>query len=176
MFWIKFISKLITLLHSGKDPRHLAAGFALGAIIGLTPLLSLHNLLVFLAIFFFNVSIPAALFSIFVFSGFAYLLDPVFHNLGYYLLVEATPLASFWTYLYTIPWIPLTRFYNTVALGSLVMAGCAVLPIYLAFKHGVKFYQIHWAEKVRQLKVVQIVKGSSVVQFYYKVKSWGVLS
>jgi len=174
VFWLKFLSKFITLLHSENEPRHLAAGFALGAIIGLTPMMSLHNLAVFLIILLFDTSIPAAFFAIFLFSGFAYLLDPFFHRLGYYLLVEVEALRPFWTTLYNIPIAPLTRFYNTVVLGSFVIAILGQLPLYFGFKALVKFYRTRYADKIQQLKLVQFIKGSNMVQFYYKIKSTGV--
>ncbi len=88
MFWINFLVKITRILHSNESPRGLAAGFALGSILGLTPLLSAHNLFVFCLILLLNISISAALFGLFVFSAFAYFFDPVFHSLGYFLLVD----------------------------------------------------------------------------------------
>lgn len=43
MFWFKLVSKIINVLHSDESPLSLAAGFALGAIIGLTPLWRKNN-------------------------------------------------------------------------------------------------------------------------------------
>ncbi len=170
MFWFNFLAKLIKVLHSGEEPKHLAAGFALGSIIGLTPLLSLHNLVIFCLIFLLDVSIPAATFSICVFSLFAYLLDPVFHNIGYFLLVKVEMLRPFWTYLYNIPIAPLTKFYNTVVMGSLVSSLVLFLPVYFGFKELVKQYQKHLAAKINQWKIVKVIKGSSIVQLYQKIK------
>jgi uncharacterized protein (TIGR03546 family) len=170
LFWFNFLTKLISILHSGEEPKHMAAGFALGSIIGLTPLMSLHNLLVFCLIILLNVSTSAATFGIFVFGLFAYLLDPTFHNIGYYLLVKVEFLHPFWTYLYNVPIAPLTKFYNTVVLGSLVSSLLLFLPIYFGFKKIVKLYQIHCATKVDQWKIMKVIKGSNIVQFYQKVR------
>jgi len=174
MFWLNFVSKLIGILHSGKDPRHLAAGFALGSIIGLTPFNSLHNVLVFLLILLLNVNISAAFFGIFVFSGFAFIFDPQFHSLGYFILVKMDYLKPCWTYLYNIPLAPLSRFYNTVVLGSLIVSLVLFFPIYFGFKHGVILYQRNLADKVNRLKIVQIIQGSNLFQLYNKIKSLGV--
>jgi uncharacterized protein (TIGR03546 family) len=114
--------------------------------------------------------------GIFVFNAFAFLFDPLFHSLGYYLLVEVEPFRSFWVYLYNIPIAPLTRFYNTVVLGSFVVSLITVVPTYFLFKHGVRIYQERYAVKIQQLKIVQAVKGSNLVQLYYKIKSMGVQS
>lgn len=119
---LNFLIKLVSILHSGKEPRHLAGGFALGTILGLTPLLSLQNALVICLILLLDVSISGALFGMALFAAFAYLLDPLFNQLGYFLLVNVEFLRPFWAYLYNVPIAPLTKFYNTVVLGSLVSA------------------------------------------------------
>lgn len=170
MFWLDFIFKLIKTLHSKEDPHNIAMGFALGSIIGLTPLMSLHNLFVFLLVLVFNVSIPAAFFGIFFFSCFAYVFDPQFHNLGYYLLVKVEFLKPIWTYLYNIPFAPLTKFYNTVVLGSLVVSLVTFFPVYLAFMQIVKLYQAKMAAKVDKFKIMQIIKGNKIFQMYQKIK------
>lgn len=170
MFWLNFIFKLIKTLHSKEEPHNLAAGFALGSIIGLTPLLSLHNLLVFLIILVFNVSISAAFFGIFFFSCFAYFFDAQFHSLGYLLLVKLEFLKPLWTYLYNIPIAPLTKFYNTVVLGSLLVSLITFFPVYWGFKQLVKFYQAKIAVKVNQLKIMKIITGNNLYQMYQKIK------
>lgn len=167
---MNFIFKLIKALHSKEEPHNIALGFALGSIIGLTPLWSLHNFFVFILILILNVSIPAAFFGIFFFSCFAYFFDPLFHHLGYFLLVEATCFKPIWTYLYNIPIAPWTKFYNTVVLGSLVVSLGAFYPVYLGFKQMVRFYQTRLADRVNQLKMVQIVKTNKIFQMYQKIK------
>ncbi|HHU50393.1 MAG TPA: TIGR03546 family protein [Firmicutes bacterium] len=170
MFGLNVIFKLIKIFHSKEEPHHIALGFALGSIIGLTPFWSLHNLLVFILILLLEVSIPAAFFGIFFFSCFAHLCDPFFHHLGYFLLVEVEFLKPVWTYLYNIPVAPLTKFYNTVVLGSLISSLVAFFPVYFGFKQMVKFYQAKVAEKASRLKIVQILKANKIFQMYRKIK------
>lgn len=170
MFWLNFIFKLIKTLHSKEAPHNLAIGFALGSIIGLTPLLSLHNLLVFIIILVLNVNISAAFFGIFFFDCFAYLFDAQFHNLGYFLLVKLEFLKPIWTYLYNIPIAPLTKFYNTVVLGSLLVSLVTFLPVYFGFKQIVKIYQLKVASKVNQWKIMKIIQGNNLYQMYQKIK------
>lgn len=172
MFWFNFLAKLISVLHSGDDPRYIAAGFALGSIIGITPFFSLHNLLIFCLIFLLDVSFSAATFGIFFFGLFAFFCDPIFHNIGYYFLVKVDALKPFWTYLYNVPIAPLTRFYNTVVLGSLITSLITFIPIYFGFKWFVRFYQDNLADKVEKWKVMKVIKGSGWYQTYQKIK-WG---
>ena len=60
----------------------LAMGMTCGFILGMTPSLSLHSLLIFLILFFFRIQIGAALITAFFFKFVAFLLDPVFHSVG----------------------------------------------------------------------------------------------
>lgn len=174
MFWLNFIFKTISILHSGKDPRHLAWGFALGAVFGLTPLLCLHNAVFIVLILLLDVNIGAAMFGMFVFKTFAYIFDPQFHDLGYQLLVKTPALQSFWTTLYNVPIAPWTRFYNTVVIGSLVVAVIMIIPNFFVFKAAVKLYRKHLAEKVENLWLMKVIKGNTMVNnllnIYNRVK------
>lgn len=170
MFWLNFIFKFIKTLHSKEDPHNIAMGFALGSFIGLAPFFTLQNVFVFILILILNVSIGAAFFAILFFGCFAYLFDPQFHSLGYFLLVKIDSLKPIWTYLYNIPIAPLSKFYNTLVMGSLAVSLVAFFPIYLAFKQLVKVYQSKMAAKVDQFKIMQLIKGNKLFQLYQKIK------
>lgn len=174
MFWLNLFIKIISTLHSDESPRALAFGFALGSIIGLTPLLSAHNLIIFILIFMLNVSISAAMFGICLFGAFAYFFDPLFHDLGYFFLVNLKFLKPFWTYLYNIPAAPLFRLNNTVVLGSLVTSLITFLPVYFGFQNAVRLYRLHLQEKVEKLKIMKVIKANNLYQWYSKVKSLGI--
>ena len=58
---LKLLQSLVRTLHSDGTPAQIAAGVALGAALGLTPLLSLHNLFVVAALALLNVSFGAGL-------------------------------------------------------------------------------------------------------------------
>ena len=69
---LKLIQSLIKTLHSDGTPGQVAAGIALGSALGLTPLLNLHNLVVFALIVVLNVSFGGGLlgWALFVPVGF----------------------------------------------------------------------------------------------------------
>ena len=173
MFIIEFIAKLIKILRSAASPAQIAGGFMLGMVLGLTPLLTLHNLIIFILIIIFNVNIAMAIFSFGIFSGIAYLFDPLFHNLGYYLLVDVTSLHDLWTRLYNIPVIALSRYNNTVVMGSLVTALILMIPVYFLTRIGVIQYREKIDSRVQKLKIMQVIKSSSIYNFYQKIKSLG---
>jgi len=173
MFIIEFIAKLIKILRSAASPAQIAGGFMLGMVLGLTPLLTLHNLIIFILIIIFNVNIAMAIFSFGIFSGIAYLFDSLFHNLGYYLLVDVTSLHDLWTRLYNIPVVALSRYNNTVVMGSLVTALILMIPVYFLTRIGVIQYREKIDSRVQKLKIMQVIKSSSIYNFYQKIKSLG---
>jgi uncharacterized protein (TIGR03546 family) len=174
MFWLNLAIKIVTTLHSDESPRALALGLSLGSIIGLTPFLSAHNLIIFVLIFILNVSISAAMFGVFFFGLFAWFFDPLFHDLGYFLLVNLKFLKPFWTYLYNIPVAPLFRLNNTVVLGSLVASLITFLPVYFGFQKALALYKLHLREKVEKFKIMKMIKANSLYQLYTKIKSFGI--
>ena len=116
---LKLIQSLIKTLHSDGTPGQVAAGMALGAALGLTPFMNVHNLVVFALILLLNVSFGGGMLGWALFVPLGFILDPVFHAIGLSLL-EAPSLRPLWTGWYNTPLIPYTNFNNSVVLGSVV--------------------------------------------------------
>lgn len=163
---VKLIQSIVRALHSDGTPGQVAMGLALGAIIGLTPLLSLHNALVFGCVVLLNVSLPGALVGIAVFTPLAFLLDPAFDALGRLLLLDTPALTPLWTTLYNTPVVPLTNFNNTVLLGSLVAALGLFVPLFFAARRGVTRYRATIGERVRRSALYRTVTASKLYNLY----------
>ncbi|MFC2088238.1 TIGR03546 family protein [Calditrichota bacterium] len=172
MFILEFLAKLFKILRSEVSPSQIAWGMVLGMIIGITPIWSLHNLILFILIIILKVNIAMALLSFGIFSGIAYILDPLFHSLGYYLLVDISSLHGLWTTLYNIPVVALSRYNNTVVLGSLIVAILFILPFYIFSKKFVVVYREKIDPKLQKLKIVQVIKGSKFYSIYQKISDW----
>jgi uncharacterized protein (TIGR03546 family) len=173
MFWLKLIRDFIKILREGQTPAQVAGGFALGSILGLSPNLTLQGILVWLVILVLDVNLSAAFVALTVFSLFAFLLDPMFHWVGFQVLVNVDALKSIWTTLYNAPIAPLTRFNNTVVMGSFLCALVLFLPVYFGMKKFVVAYRAHVGAKVEKWKVYQWVKRSTLVQWYEKLRDLG---
>lgn len=173
MIVFKILAKIFKILRSGESPNKIAAGFTLGMIIGLTPFLTLHNIILIILIIILNINLASALFGLAIFSGLAYIFDPVFHSLGYYLLVDVTFLNSFWTALYNFPIIALSKYNNTVVTGSFVLAILFALPAFFFSKYFVVYYREKLDPRLQKLKIVQLVKGSKFYSLYEKYKGLG---
>ncbi len=166
MLVLKLIQSLIKTLHSEGTPGQLAAGLALGAILGLTPLWNLHNLVVFALIVVLNVSFPGAMVAWALFVPVGFLLDPAFDWIGRTLLLETPVLQPLWTALYNVPVVPLTNFNNTIVLGSLVFAAILWLPLFFASRWGVVRYRATVAERVKRSAWYRAVAASKLYNLY----------
>jgi uncharacterized protein (TIGR03546 family) len=172
MLILKYLAKIVKILRSAASPNQIAGGFILGMVFGLTPLWSLHNLLIFIIVVILNVNISMVMFSFIICSGFAYIFDPLFHDLGYYLLVDVTSLNGLWTSMMNIPIIAFSKFNNTVVMGSFVSAIALMLPVFFLVKYGVIAYREKIDARIQKLKIVQALKGSKLYGFYEKIRDW----
>ncbi len=162
---VKLLQSLVQALHSEGTPGQLAAGIALGSILGLTPLVSLHNAVVFGLIVMLNVSFPGAMLGWAVFIPVGFLLDPVFDSIGRTLLFTPA-FTPFFTSLYNMPLVPLTNFNNTVTLGSLVFSVACFLPLFFAARWAVTRYRATIGERVRQSRWYRAVTASKLYNTY----------
>lgn len=162
---LRLLKDIIGSLHGGSDPRHLAAGFALGAALGLVPKGNLFAAAFFLLFFILRLNKGAALLSATLFTPVGYLVDAPAHRTGLALL-KAEALRGLWTALYDLPIVPLTRFNNTVVLGNLVFGGILYIPLYFAFLRFVVWYNKNLAPKVEKFKIVQAFKAQGWYQTY----------
>lgn len=166
MLVLKLIQSLVKALHSEGTPGQVAAGIALGSILGLTPLMNLHNAVVLGVIVILNVSFPGAMLGWALFVPVGFLLDPAFDAVGRLLLLETPALTPFWTALYNTPVVALTNFNNTVVLGSLACALALLGPLFVASRWAVARYRTTVGERIRQSALYRAVTASKLYNVY----------
>ena len=162
---LKLLQSIIKTLHSEGTPGQVAAGIALGAALGLTPLVNVHNLVVFAFIVMLNVSFGGGMLGWALFVPLGFVLDPLFHAIGRALLQSAA-LRPLWTDLYNTPLVPYTNFNNTVVLGSVVGWIVLAVPIFFAARYGVARYRATIGERVRQSKFYKAITASQAYNWY----------
>lgn len=159
------LKSLLGALQGEDDPKHLAAGFALGALLGLVPKGNLFAASFFLLFFLFRVPKALALLCALLFTPVGYALDGAAHAIGRALL-GAGALQGLWTWLYNLPVVPWTRFNNSVVLGNVVLGLLFFVPLYLGFIRFVFWYRERWRERVNALPLVKTIKGLYFVRLY----------
>jgi uncharacterized protein (TIGR03546 family) len=165
---LKLVRSLIKTLHSDGSPAQLAFGVALGAALGLTPLMNAHNLVVLLLLAVLNVSFAAGMLAWAVFVPIGFLLDPIFDRIGHALLIGAPSLRPFWASIENTPGLALTNFNNTVVLGSVVAWLLLFTPIFFLARYGVVRYRATIGERVRRSRAYKALQASQI----YNVYTW----
>jgi uncharacterized protein (TIGR03546 family) len=165
---LKLVRSLIKTLHSDGSPAQIAFGVALGAALGLTPIMNAHNLVVLLLMAVLNVSFAAGMLAWAVFVPVGFLLDPLFDRLGRFLLIDVEALRPLWGAIDNVPGLALTNFNNTVVLGSVVGWLVLFIPIYFAARAGVVRYRATLGERIAQSAFYKSLKASQL----YNVYSW----
>jgi len=165
---LKLVRSLIKALHSDGSPGQLAAGIALGAALGLTPLMNVHNLVVLALLAVLNVSFAAGMLAWALFVPIGFLLDPLFDRLGHWLLVDAAQIRPMWTTMDSTPIVALSNFNNTVVLGSVIVWIALVVPLYFLARHGVVRYRATIGEKVIRSRAYKALQASQI----YNVYTW----
>ncbi|MEQ1878534.1 MAG: TIGR03546 family protein [Bdellovibrionia bacterium] len=164
---LKQLFAFFKLLNSDTGTNQLAAGIAVGLILGFSPVLSLQALLVFVLLFFFRIQIGAAFLAAFFFKFVAYLIDPVAHSIGASVL-ENPSLQGTWTTLYNMPIIPYTRFNNTIVMGSGVLAIVLFPFVFILSKILIIKYRKTFVERFKQTKVWKVVQATYFYKWYVK--------
>ncbi|MBO6622361.1 MAG: DUF2062 domain-containing protein [Balneola sp.] len=165
---LKYIAKLLKALSSEASPNQLAGGFVLGMIIGMTPVASIHNLLIVVLVIALKVNLGMVILAFLIFSGIAYLADPLFHSFGIWML-ENESWQETWTSMYNNELWAITKFYNTVVIGSFISALVLCIPMFPLTKVGVVQYRKHIHEKVMKTKFAKALKGTKLYSVYQTV-------
>jgi uncharacterized protein (TIGR03546 family) len=70
-----------------------------------------------------------------------FILDPLAHIIGYFVLVQVPFLKPIWTALYNMPVLPLTGFNNTVVMGNTVLGLLLMVPTFRGAKKILALYR-----------------------------------
>lgn len=167
---LKQIFGFLKLLNSDTGTNQLAAGVAAGFVLGMTPAFSLQTVLIILLILFFRIQVGAALLGAFFFAFPAYLLDPMFNSVGMSLL-ESDSLSGLWTTLYNMPLVPFSRFYNSLVMGSGVVAFILAPFIFVLAKILIQKYRVTVVERFKETKFWKAVKATALFKWYAKYDS-----
>jgi len=162
---------LLKLLNSETGHNQIAAGIAMGFILGMSPMLSLQAMLVFICLFLFRIQIGAAFLAAFFFKFIAWILDPIFDEFGRAVL-SSESLSSLWTALYNMPIVPLTRFNNSIVMGSGIVAILLFPVIFFVSRSLILKYRETVVARFKETKVWKAVKATSLYQWYYSYEKY----
>jgi len=150
MFTLKKIWNALN--HAGK-PWQIAMAIALGMLVGFTPLLSLHNIIVLFVVFIFNIHLSIFLLAVSFFGMLGLLLDPLFAYLGKSILLSQEYENLFTTW-FNDPIGHLTYFNNTITMGSFVISLLLFSLIYKLTSVLITKYRTVIAVKLKNIPIL----------------------
>lgn len=157
------IAKFLKVLASEASPWQIAFAIMFGMIMGLTPVFRLHNLIILFVVLFFRINLASFLVAFTLFSGLAYLFDPLMVGVGESLLTAAGWQAT-WQGLYNTGIGRLSMFNHTLTLGSLVVSLVLAPVVLFLSKVLVVQYRAKVLERINKLQVVRVLKASTLFQ------------
>lgn len=159
---LKQLFNFLKLLNSDTGTNQLSTGLSLGIVLGFAPFLSIQTFLVIFIVFFFRIQLGAAFLSAFFFKFIAYFFDYPAHVLGKSIL-ENESLHPLFVSMYNMPLIPLTRFNDSIVMGSMLVS-ILLLPLaFIGFKIAIIKYR---ATVVARFKDTKFWKAFAATKFY----------
>ncbi len=162
---LTLLAKFLRALNSETGAWALAFAFVLGMIMGLTPLWRVHNLLILLIALLFRINLTGFILSFLLFSGFAYLLDPLFHQFGFAIL-SAESWQPVWQSMYDSAFWRVLQFHHTITIGSVVIS-LAFAPVLAVVSFWIiSQYRRSIQRWFNQLRIVQALKANRFWAIY----------
>lgn len=167
---LKQLYSFLKLLNSDTGTNQLAAGLTLGLLLGFAPFVSLQTVIVFFLVFIFRVQLGAAMLSAFFFKFIAFLFDGPSHFLGKAVLENET-LRPVFISMYNMPFVPMTRFNNSIIMGSLVISFLLAPIAYFGFKVLILKYRELVLARFKNTKIWKAFTATKIYLWYSKYDS-----
>jgi len=153
---IKAFAKLMLALNGNVSKTQIAAGFAWGVLLGLVPAGNAFWIVLFLLSFFFTHHHGGKIAALAVLKIIYPLLAYPIDNVGWQIL-HIDSFRPFFTTLYNMPFVPFTKFNNTLVMGGLAAGIILWLPIYFLFLAFIPFYRNTIGPKIKDSKIVKSI-------------------
>jgi uncharacterized protein (TIGR03546 family) len=164
---LKQLFNFFKLLNSDTGTNQLAAGLSLGLLLGFAPALSLQTFIVIAIVFVFRVQIGAAFLSAFFFKFIAYIFDQPAHFLGKAIL-EMESFHPLFVKLYNMPLVPLTRFNNSIVMGSMIVSILLMPFSFFIFKSAILKYRETVVARFKGTKLWKAFAATKLYNWYNK--------
>ena len=164
---LKQIFNFLKLLNSDTETSPLAYGLSLGLVLGFAPFFSIQTLIVLMIVFVFRVQLGAAFLSAFFFKFVAFLFDYPAHLLGKTVL-EAEPLRPLFVSLYNMPIVPMTRFNNSIVMGSMIVSILLFPVAFFVFKALILKYRMTVVARFKHTKYWKAFTATKIYGWYTK--------
>lgn len=164
---LKQIFAFLKLLNSDTGTNSLAVGLTLGLFLGFAPFLSIQTFLIIAIVFFFRIQIGAAFVSAFFFKFIAWMIDTPADFLGQAIL-ESASLRPLFTEMYNVPLLPMTRFNNSIIMGSFAISLILSIPGFFIFRKLIATYRAQVVARFKSTKFWKAFAATPLYNWYCK--------
>lgn len=166
----KSIVKFLVALNGNVKRTQIAAGIAWGILLGLVPLGSVFGIVLFIVSFFFTHNHGSKILALAIIKICSPLIAPGLDSLGWQILhIEA--LNPLFTQMYNMPFVPFTKFNNTLVAGGLVSGAILWFPVFMLFMFLIPIFREKLSPKIRNSKAVQFILKLPFVSLIEKAVS-----
>lgn len=159
------IVKFLKALNSNRNPSEIANACCMGLLLGFMPKDNALWFLIFIFFLFVRINKPAYLVFTLLFSQLAWLLDPMFSDVGYKVLT-LEQLSGFFGWLLDVPFVGFTKFNNSIVMGSLVISLVLYIPLFIL----IRLLILLWRKKISpKLGDSALMKAFSKVPLIQKI-------
>ncbi len=124
------IAKLLKGLNDNSHPGEIAHAVSCGFILGFMPKDNILWFIIFFIFLFLRINKGALLLIMLASSALTFFLDPLFHNIGYFVLkIEA--ISPYMKTFLDFPAMAYTKLNNTIVAGALVFSLVGYIPFYI---------------------------------------------
>lgn len=147
-------------ISSINSPHELALGVAFGVVIGLVPKDSAFPWLIGLFLLLSRGNLLCGIFAAVAASAISPAIDGISDRMGMSLLSIEFMQEHFASWM-QMPWVPWTRFNNTVVAGSLALGLIACLPVYLLSQVFFRLWGIAFVERIMNTRLMRLLFGEA---------------
>jgi len=159
---INGIAKFIAALNGNIKRGQIAAGFAWGLLFGLIPAGNFFWIVFFLISFCFRHHHGSKILVMAIVKVLLFAILPLTDALGWEVL-HIESLIPLYTTLYNMPFVPFTKFNNTLVAGGIVAGLALWFPVYFLVRGLIPAYRKSWAPKLRNSRLVKSINQLPLV-------------
>jgi uncharacterized protein (TIGR03546 family) len=153
----KPIAKLIVVLNGNLKKTQIAAGFSWGLLLGLIPAGNVFWIVLFVVSFFFKHHHASKVLVLAIIKLLSGAIAPLMDTVGWELL-HIESLQGLFTSLYNMPFVPFTKFNNTLVAGGLASGIILWLPVFILILFLVPVYRSRIVPRLRNSKTFAKIK------------------
>jgi uncharacterized protein (TIGR03546 family) len=164
----KFIGKFIVALNGNVKKTEIATGIAWGVLLGLVPAGCFYWIVVFVLSFLFRNNFATKLLTMTVLKLLSPFIVFFIDNIGW-LVLHMEYFQNLFTTMYNMPFVPFTRFNNTLVMGGLTAGVALWLPVFIVFLPLISLYRKYIAIRVRNSKIIKTIAKSPLLKLVDKI-------